>query len=342
MEPETKRAIRPRVRVIVSVLFLSALLLLIAKGILFASRFVLTTGLTPTTVARLAFDTGSPLRQTEGRTNLLLLGISGGNHAGSQLTDTMLIVSLDATDQSLAMISVPRDIWSDTLQDRVNSAYYYGEEKKQGGGMTLAKAIIEDMTGLTLHYGLVIDFTGFTQVIDAVGGIDVNVPAAFVDPEFPIAGKEDDECDGDPTYACRYETLRFEAGTQHMDGETALKYVRSRHAQGDEGTDFARGKRQQEVLLALKTTLSNPGLWISPGKSREILDSVDRAVDSDMSLGELLTVGKLIARGTGETRQISIEDQLYVPPTSWYGRYVLLPKESFEEIHAYLRDQLED
>jgi LCP family protein required for cell wall assembly len=299
------------------------------------------TGLSPVTIARLAFDTGTPLAQTEGRTNILLLGVAGGDHAGANLTDTMLVMSVGREDKSLAMISIPRDIWSDTLKDRVNSAYFYGEQKREGGGLTLARAIIEDMTGLTIHYGLVIDFSGFKDMIDAVGGVEINVPQAFTDTEFPIVGREEDLCDGDPEYRCRYETIHFDSGVQRMDGETALKYVRSRHSEGSEGSDFARSRRQQEVLLALRNQVVQPTVWLSPTKLRTLLDAIDRATQSDMSVGELLTVGKLISRATSEAKQVSIEDLLYVPPSSWYGRYVLLPTDSFEAIHEYIGTQLE-
>jgi LCP family protein required for cell wall assembly len=325
----------------VTFLLIALFLAVIARLVVVSSRFVTATGLSPITLARLAFDTGSPLRKTDGRTNVLLLGIAGGGHPGAQLTDTMLILSIRQEDRSLGMISIPRDIWSDTLKDRVNSAYFYGEQKKEGGGVILTKAIIEDITGLTMHYGLLVDFSGFQEMIDLVGGVDVAVPKAFTDTEFPIVGKEEDVCDGDPTYACRYEALHFDEGVQHMDGETALKYVRTRHAEGAEGTDFARGRRQQEVLLALRSKLMDPNILFSPTKIRALMDALDKTTQSDMTIGELLTVGKLIGQaGEQKTKRISIEDLLYDPPSSWFGRYVLLPKENFEAVHEYIVGEL--
>ncbi len=341
MQPKLKRVYWPRTRAIVSLILIVLFLAVVSRLVVMTSRFVTATGLSPLTLARLAFDTGSPLRQTDGRTNVLLLGVAGGIHPGSQLTDTMLILSVKADDSSLAMISIPRDIWSDTLRDRVNSAYFYGEQKREGGGIVLTKAIIEDITGLTMHYGLVVDFSGFQDMIDLVGGIDIDVPKAFIDTEFPIVGKEEDLCDGDPEYRCRYQSLQFDAGVQLMNGETALKYVRTRHAEGAEGTDFARGRRQQEVLLALRGKLMAPSLWLSPTRVRALLDALDKTTQSDMTIGELLTVGKLISKAGENTRRISIEDMLYDPPSSWYGRYVLLPKESFEVIHEYLVGELQ-
>lgn len=301
-----------------------------------------TTGVTPMTLARLVFDSGADLKPIDGRVNLLLLGIAGGTHDGADLTDTILVLSFHEKNQTLSMISVPRDIWSDTLKDKVNSAYHYGEQKKKGGGLILAKAIISDIVGLPIQYALVLDFSGFQKVIDLVGGIDVVVPNAFTDAEYPIPGKEDDPCGGDPAYACRYEVLRFESGMQHMDGQRALKYVRSRHAEGDEGSDFARGRRQQEVILALKLRILSKDISLHPQELEKLYAAFDEATDTDLNISELLTVGKLFLRTPKEhTNRISLEQALYAPPSNWYGRYVLLPKESFEAIHAYIRASLQ-
>lgn len=301
------------------------------------------TGLTPLTVIRLLVNTGVDLPSVDGRTNILLLGIGGGAHAGADLTDTILVVSLDTKEKSMAMISVPRDLWSDTLKDKVNSSYHYGEEKKAGGGLTIVKVVVEDMVGLPIHYVLLIDFSGFESIIDIVGGITVNVPTAFTDPEFPIAGKEDDLCDGDPEFACRYETVTFDQGPQHMDGEQALTYVRSRHAEGDEGSDFARGRRQQEVLVALTETLKNPLTWLSPSRAFTLFEAFDRATTTDMRVGELATIGKIVMRsGAREPKRISFVELLTEPPLWMYGRYTLVPKESFSAIHEYITSQLKE
>lgn len=314
----------------------------ISKIILWGQSFMRTTGLTPTSVFRLLVNTGVDLKSQDGRTNILLLGIGGGTHAGADLTDTILVVSLDAKRKKMAMISVPRDLWSDTLKDKVNSAYHYGEEKKEGGGLTLAKVIVEDMVGLPIHYVLLIDFSGFKSIIDIVGGITITVPQAFTDPEFPIAGKENDLCDGDPTFACRYESVSFTSGSQHMDGETALTYIRSRHAQGDEGSDFARGRRQQEVLVALQEKLKNPSTWLPPSRAFTLFEAFDRASQTDMRIGELVTVGKVMMKiGSGEAKRISFVDLLSEPPLWMYGRYTLVPKESFGAIHEYIKTQLD-
>lgn len=341
MQPKVARVYIPKLRVIVLLFGLFLLLLVMVKGVLFSTGFMQSTGITPTTLFKLVFDSGANLHPMDGRVNILLLGIPGGDHEGTDLTDTILALSFHEKNHTLSMISLPRDIWSDTLKDKVNSAYHYGELKKKGGGLVLSKAVVSDMVGLPIQYALVLDFSGFRKVIDLVGGVEVNVPKSFTDDEFPVPGKENDTCGGDPEFRCRYQPLHFEAGIQRMDGETALQYVRSRHAEGEEGSDFARGRRQQEVLLALKARLISKDIYLNPGALEKLYGAFDEATDTDMNIGELLTVGKLFMGIPKEqTQRISLEDKLYTPPSSWYGRYVLLPEESFEDIHKFVSKSL--
>lgn len=292
-------------------------------------------------VGRLLLGGGSPLASSNGRTNVLLLGIGGGTHEGADLTDTILVVSLDTTKKTMAFISVPRDIWSETLKDRINSAYHYGEEKQKGGGLLLAKVSVEDVIGIPIHYGMVIDFSGFQNLIDAVGGIDVNVPTAFTDTKYPKPGMENATCPGDPTNACVYETVHFDAGVQHMDGARALIYARSRHAEGDEGSDFARSRRQQLIVVALKNKVMRPLTWLTISRIQSLPDIIDDATDMDMTLGEVFTLGKrFVGVGENAVKKISFDDQLEVPPSYVYGKYVLVPKEDWEAIHSYIRAQV--
>lgn len=300
-----------------------------------------TTGITPGLLVRLVFDDGVKLKSSWDRTNILLLGIGGGTHAGADLTDTIMVVSLDSKNKSVALISVPRDIWSDTLKDKVNSAFHYGDEKKEGGGMLLAKVIAEDVVGIPIHYGMVIDFSGFKKVIDEFGGIDVNVSRAFTDNDFPKEGMEDQSCPGDPTNRCVYETVHFDEGVQHMDGDRALKYARSRHAEGEEGGDFARSKRQQDLIVALKDAVIHPSRWFSFDRAATLWRVTDEAIDSDMNIAELATVAKrFVSMKDSETKKVSIDELFFVPPTYLYGKYVLVPKDDWDSIYEYIKQQL--
>lgn len=328
-------------RYVIAVLlcFLVVILWGIRKG-LFAARHA---GVNPGVALSLLFDGGAPLDQLGGMTAVAVLGRAGGDHAGANLTDTILVIVLDHRTEGISMISVPRDLWSDLLRDRINSAYHYGQERSQGGGIVLAKEVLEEQLGIPIQYGLVVNFEGFTDIIDLVGGVDVEVPISFVDTQFPIPGLENDTCDGDPDFACRYETVSFTEGVQHMDGTLALKYVRSRHATGDQGTDFARSRRQQLVLLALKQKMMQPQLWIQDERIEDLLDIYKQSVDTDMTTDQLITIGKFIYNASDDSLvRISLEDQLLNPdPSGFGGRYVLVPTNGLAALHAFVREQIE-
>ncbi|MBI5614304.1 LCP family protein [Candidatus Gottesmanbacteria bacterium] len=287
---------------------------------------------------------GDSLKQENGRTNILLLGSGGGTHEGSDLTDTIIIFSYSYASKSASLISVPRDIWSETLKDKINSAFHYGEEKAKGGGYAMARAIVSEVTGIPLHYSVSMEFFGFKTVINTVGGIDVLVSQGFTDSEYPIEGKENDACNGDPLYRCRYMTVVFIKGREHMNGDRALAYVRSRHADGVEGTDFARSKRQQEVLSALKSKFFDPQVWYSLESIKNVYTSLDTAVNTDMAMKEIGILGKLFWLSERESiAKISFEDLLMSPSEDLYeGRYVLLPQSgTFDAIHTYLKQKLQ-
>ena len=312
-------------------------------AILDVSRLLSFTGLTFSDVIRIATANGKSLRQDNGRTNILLLGFGGGVHEGADLTDTIIIFSYAHASGSASLISVPRDTWSETLKDKINSAYHYGEERAVGGGYTMAKTIVNEVTGLPLHYVVSIDFSGFKTVINTIGGIDVSVADAFTDTQYPIAGRENDNCGGDQSYACRYMTVTFVKGNEHMNGDRALSYVRSRHADGPEGTDFARSKRQQEVLSALKSKLIDPRLFLSPESFKKIISSLGLAVNTDLSVSEIGILGKLYGYSQkNQIEKISFEGLLANPPEYLYGgRYVLVPIDgTFRSIHSFLKDKL--
>ncbi len=343
MDPKIKRRYIPRLTKVFILFAIVIFFLVIARSALSGFRFMTQTGMTPDLLVRLAFDDGTTLKSSEGRTNVLILGIGGGTHAGADLTDTMMVISLDSAKKTVALISIPRDIWSDTLKDKVNTAYHYGEEKKKGGGLVLANVIVEDVVGLPIHYAIVIDFSGFKNVIDEIGGIDVAVTQAFTDSKYPIDGKEHDTCPDDPTNSCLYEMVHFESGLQHMDGTRALKYVRSRHAEGEEGSDFARSRRQQEVMVALKNKLVHPFQWLTLARVQKLPKVLDDATDMDMNIGETLTIGKRFLSITeSQMKKISFETLLVESQDYLYdGRFVLVPQDNWDAIHAYIQGELQ-
>ena len=327
------------------ILVLFILLITLLKIINIAASY----GITPQFAISLIADNPQNLKQYDGRTNLLLLGISGGDHEGSTLSDTMMVISLDGHQKNAVMISLPRDIWSVTLQDKINSAYTYGQAQKKGGGIILAKSIVEEVTGLPIHYAMVVDFSGFKDLIDQIRGIDVNVEEAFADSKYPIPGKENDPCAPDIEYNCRYETIEFKKGIEHMDGDTVLKYVRSRNSTGDQGNDIARGKRQQDVILAVKDKLlhQNP---LDFTKNKQIFQTLQSSLITDMNLPEMIVFAKefsdlnkdSIKRPTLATADpiVGVDGFLINPPIYEFdGKWVLIPKEGngqFDQIHQYI------
>lgn len=341
LQLKIRRRILPKAKLIFLFSVAFAFFLFITKVVFWVGAYSKDTGITTALLYNILFDKGSYLKKEGERINVLVLGISGKEHAGSDLTDTMIILSISEKDKDLAMLSLPRDLWSDTLQDKINSAYHYGEEKKEGGGITLARAIIEDVVGFPIYYIIVVDFDGFMDIIDLVGGITIDVSQGFVDEKFPIPGKEEDLCNGDLKYMCRYKVVRFDKGIQRMSGEQALTYVRSRKAEGDEGSDFARSHRQQDMLLSIKRELVKAKAWFPLKKGISLLRVIKQSAYSNMKIGELLILGKIIARiHEDNVYKISLEPLLINPPLWMYNRYVLVPKDGEESIRAYLQKEL--
>src|SRR3989338_7328558 len=197
--------------------------------------------------------TKGDIRNIENQTNILILGLPGATFDGPGLTDTIIVVNYNFDTNRAVMIGIPRDIWSNSLKDKINSAYVYGESVKKGGGLILAKAEVGAIIGVPIQYGLAVDFDDFKKIIDYLEGVNINVESGFIDNKYPIKGKEEDDCFGDEEFKCRYETIKFEKGLNNMDSEQALKFIRSRNAIGSEGNDFARIKRQQLVINSIQT-----------------------------------------------------------------------------------------
>lgn len=259
-----------------------------------------------------------------GRVNILVMGQAGSDHEGSDLTDTMILVSVSLTNPKIVMISIPRDLWIPEMRAKINSAYHYG-------GIDLAKDGVQKVLGVKVHYGALLNFSGFKDIVDVMGGITVNVEKEFTDPLYPIKGKENDLCldDVSKTLSCRYETLHFDAGVQLMDGERALKFVRSRHAPGDEGTDLAREARQQKVINAIENKLMDPNIFLNPQKSIAIWNVVTSSVQTDIELDTGAIIGRYVYNSISNIQRFLIpEDLLLNPPISdkFDKQYVFIPK----------------
>ncbi len=329
------------------------LLIFISKAVLPLYSFTKANNITSQFLLKLISNKELPIKSYQDRSNILILGFSGGIHEGSDLSDTMMVLSIDPVKKDILIISIPRDLWAPSLKAKINTAFHYGEEKKPGtGGMILAKATVSEIIGEPVQYGLGLDFSGFRKLIDLLDGVDVNIEDAFEDDKFPIEGKENDFCGGDPAFSCRFEKLSFIRGVQHMDGITALKYVRSRYASGKEGTDFSRSKRQQQVIQAVREKL----LHLSPLQDRQkivnFIKTFNSTVNSDMNWSEKLSFARIFSTMSKQNiRHITLDSgdkeqntkgYLINPPLWQYnGEWVLTPRKgNFDEIQSYIKCEM--
>ena len=294
------------------------------------------------------------LKESDGRTNILILGVAGGEHEGARLTDSIIFSSVNPKTNEVTVVSLPRDIWVDSLKNKINSAYELGEEKQKGGGLVLTKAVVEDILAQSAHYTVLIDFSGFKKMVDLFGGIEVEVENTFDDYKYPIVGRENDLCEGDPEYKCRFEHLHFDKGRQFMDGERALKYVRSRQAEGKEGTDFARSQRQQKIIFALKQKILSYETLLNPGKILALKKILGENIVTDIQPSEIddfFKITKKLNSAKIKTLTLDTGDEengrdgfLVSPPSFQYsGAWVLVPRSgNWEEIQKYLASQLKE
>lgn len=298
----------------------------------------------PKVISNFIFAPSSAVASLNSRTNILVLGKGGLGHTAPDLTDTMMFVSLSESGKGMSLVSLPRDIWIPSLRAKLNSAYYWGNQKQDAGGLILAKSTVEEIVGQPIQYAVVVDFSGFEEIIDDLGGIDVNVETAFVDNKFPIAGKENDTCGGDPEFKCRYKTVSFEKGLQHMDGARALDFVRSRNAEGDEGTDLAREARQQKVIQAMEKELLSPSFFLSPGKMIRVFKDVQKTIETDVTSEEGAVLLRRFLSARKNTKSYVLgEDLLVNPETSpkYDNLYVFVPKAgSWDEVHKWVEGLL--
>lgn len=279
------------------------------------------------------------LTNSDGITNVLLLGIGGEGHEGGDLTDSILLVSFNLKTNKATLIPIPRDVWVPSMKAKINTAYHYGNERRENGGRDLAKSAVAETLGVPVHYAVVLDFQGFVKAIDAVGGVDVEVENTFDDFKYPLAGKENAEPESD-----RYEHVHFDKGTTHMDGTTALKFARSRHAEGDEGTDFARAARQEKIILAFRSKVMSTDTIFSSEVISKLKDSVSSSIDTDIEGAQQASFPKVILGigGKENINNIILTDYLKNPKNlrEYGGQWVLIPNPSLEELQNYVKTKL--
>ena len=221
-------------------------------------------------------DTNQLKGEGDGRINILVLGMGGSGHPGGFLTDTIMVVSIDPVQKSIGMLSIPRDLYvpiPGNGKNKINVAYSYGEANKNelGGGPQVAKGTVSEILDLPMHYFLKLDFDGFVKFVDAIEGVDIDVPRAISDPYYP-----DENMVG-------YKPFTITKGIHHLDGQTALKYVRSRETT----SDFDRAKRQQQIIKVIKDKVFSAGTWSNPLKITEMINVLGDNIRTDFSANEI-------------------------------------------------------
>ncbi|TSC92006.1 MAG: cell envelope-related transcriptional attenuator [Parcubacteria group bacterium Licking1014_17] len=254
------------------------------------------------------------------RENILILGIRGENNPeeGGLLTDTMLLVSVDKKSQKTAIISIPRDLYVDTsgVKGKINSAYETGYYKNKG--LSLAKEIVSRVTGAYVDHAVLFNFAAFQEVVDTVGGIDITLDKPFVEPT-----------------QWGYE-FSLPAGKNHLNGEQALYYVRSRYST----SDFDRARRQQEVVFAIKDKILSLNFLSNPSKIIALLGQLKGNVKTDYQVWEIndaVNLAKsLNAASMPKKYVIDTSNFLYETHTP-QGEYILLPNgDNYDNIRQFI------
>lgn len=261
------------------------------------------------------------------RVNLLLLGVDERpQENGMARTDTMMVLTLDPTTLQAGVLSIPRDLWVPIPgynQGRINTAHRLGElYNYPGGGPALARETVEYNLGIPIQYYVRLNFQGFVDLIDLIGGIDVYVAEPINDPLYP-----------DNNYG--YDPLYIPAGQQHFDGAMALKYARTRH----DSNDFERARRQQQVLLAVLERVSSLNLLpqLAP-RLGELYTLMDQSVSTDLTLDEVLALAGLAIKVDRTQIRFAVIDSTctenYITPE---GAQVLIPlRDRIREVRDYV------
>jgi LCP family protein required for cell wall assembly len=249
-------------------------------------------------------------------TNILIVGIDTRTKLKTFNTDVIIVASYNHKTKDVVMISIPRDFCtkvnpSKTSYGKINSAYSIYEAKEKGSGLEGLKGIVEEITGMEIQYYTMINFNGFVELVDAVGGLYINVENSFTDYKYPA----------ETGYGT--QTISFKAGPQLMDGDTALKYARSRQSQQNgEGSDYARAKRQHKVIDAFIKKLLSTETLLNPNKVMSLLTSIqDNIKVSEFTIDDI-QAGVNVLKSLSSESSTSSTYSFVLDPT--IGNYSLI------------------
>ncbi len=257
------------------------------------------------------------------RVNVLMVGYGGGDHKGPYLADSLQILSIDPVTDSTTTIPIPRDLWIEGIEafsqnGKVNEVYSVGHEsvdageagRLDGAGSLMAE-VLSQVTGLGIDHWLAIDFDGFMEMVDAVGGVTVDNPVSFAYTNTEALHQAE-----------RWESGSFPVGEIYLDGEQALAYARARFTNvPSESTDFARSVRQARIFSALRKELGSGGIG-SLGPGLRLMDAMEGRVRTDLSAIDLF----LLSSHLSSDRRVELsEDVVLTATTNTIGQYILLP-----------------
>ncbi|HUC87135.1 MAG TPA: LCP family protein [Candidatus Saccharimonadales bacterium] len=234
------------------------------------------------------FGFGDLKGESSGRVNILMLGVGDPGHAGEELSDTDIVLSIDTQTHQIAVISVPRDTQVDIPgygDGKINNA-------NADGGVPLAETVFQNTLGIPIDYYVKANFTGLKEVVDAVGGVDVDNTTYLSDPSYP--------CDNNQYASCGYT---LPPGHYHLNGEETLKYVRCR--EGTCGNDFGRAARQQEVMEQIRERATSAGTLSNPVTLGKLVSAAGNNIQTNLSLSNLMRLEQL-TKGVGSSNIFNI------------------------------------
>lgn len=276
----------------------------------------------------------SELKQTDDETiNILLLGVAGKGKPGQNLTDTIMIATINLKTNQVALISLPRDLYVNVAnsgwQTKINAVYQAGLNNAKSESESIEPLLntIKNTTSLDIHYYAVLNFDGFKQIIDALDGINITNERDIYDARYPGANYS-------------YETFDLKKGFQHLDGELALKYARERH--DDPEGDFGRAKRQQQILQATKNKIFSTKILFDLFSINKLFNALGENIKTNISSSELEGFFELSKKlDTNNIVNANVDawnkDSLLKVSHVFYGdtpAFILIPRVgNFSEIH---------
>ncbi len=273
----------------------------------------------------------------DGRLNILLMGRGGNENEAPDLTDTMMIASIDLENQNTSLLSIPRDTWVNVSGSsmKINAVYSIVKENNISKGKKADEAsdeavrqtisAVRNVAGVPIHKYLLTDYAAFRDTVNAVGGVDINVPGAIND---------------------TFTGWKFKSGMQHMDGLRALQYARSRH--GSQRGDFDRNEHQRQLLVAIRQKATSTGIIANPVKLNNLANAIQKNIRTDLSVDEAKSLyerTKNMADDKIQSLDLAKPDGPLVATGMIGNQSVVLPSAgagNFSKIRAYARTNMMD